>query len=110
MRHFLSEIIDKLDRQNDTLGIARNAYLAKESERKHFEATLIQAASGKSHAEKTVNAQALPEYARFQKDLARLEAVFEFQKLKFEVLDKEFQAQYLQAKQDAPVIRKGSVT
>jgi hypothetical protein len=108
MRHALADQIDTLSKQNDVLGIARNAYLAKEAERKHFEATLIVAAVGKSHAEKTVNAQATSDWLEFHKDLARLEAVFEFQKFKFkfEILDKEFQAAYLQLKQDAPVIRK----
>jgi hypothetical protein len=106
MRHPLESHVEALRAHNDTLGKARNAYLAKEAERKHFEATLIRAAEGKSHAEKTVNAQATLEWVEFQVALARLEAVFEFQKLKYDVLDKEYQAAYLQLKLDGPLIRK----
>lgn len=104
--HALAEIIAMLQKQNDTLGAARNAYLAKEAERKHYEATLIAGAQGKSHAERAINAQATLAWLEFAKDLARLEAVFEFQKLKYDVLDKEFQALYLEAKFNAPVIRR----
>lgn len=106
MRHPLESHVDALSAQNDTLGKARNDYLAKEAERKHFEARLIKAAEGKSHVEKVVNAQATSEWAQFQKELARLEAIFEFQKLKYDVLDKEYQAAYLQLKLDGPLIKK----
>lgn len=88
------------------LGKARNAYLIKESERKHFEAMLIRDAAGKSHAERVINAQAASEWVTFQRELARLEAVYEFQKLRFEILDKEWQSQYLTCKLDGAVIRK----
>jgi hypothetical protein len=104
---FLGDIVEACNKQNDTLGIARNNYLTKEAERKHFEATLVRDAQGKSHAERLINAQATEAWATFAKELARLEAIFEFQKLKYDVLDKEFQAAYLQAKHDAPIIRKG---
>lgn len=106
MRHPLESQVDALSKQNDTLGKARNAFLAKEASRKHFEATLVRAAEGKSHAEKLVNAQARLEWLEFQTALARLEAVFEFQKLKYDVLDKEYQAAYLQLKLDGPLIKK----
>lgn len=106
MKHALTDIIAALTKQNDTLGAARNSYLSKEAERKHFEATLVAAAQGKSHAERVINAQATEDWVQFAKELARLEAVFEFQKLKYDVLDKEFQALYLEAKLNAPLIRK----
>jgi hypothetical protein len=96
-----------LQKQNDTLGAARNEYLRKEACRKHHEATLIANAEGKSHAERTINAQATMLWLEFATDLARLESVFEFQKLKFEVLDREFTALYLEAKLNAPLIKKG---
>lgn len=106
MRHPLESEVDALTHQNDQLGIARNDYLAREAERKHFEATLIAKAEGKSHAERVVNAQATQEWLKFHKELARAEAVYEFQKLKYDVLDKEFQAAYLQLKMDGPLIKK----
>lgn len=98
--------IDRLNKQNESLGKDRNAFLLKEAERKHFEATLIQNAEGKSHAERTTNAQATEEWLSFHKDLARRQSVFEFQKLKFEILDKEFWAEYGSAKAEDKIIRR----
>lgn len=106
---FLSDILGLLDKQKDVLSQARDKHLAKEAERKHFEAVLIKTALGKSHAEKVINAQAEADWLTFHKELARLEAIFEFHKLKFEVLDKEFQARYLEAKLDQGMIKKQGV-
>lgn len=102
----LDVVTQSLEKQADTLSIARNAYLTKEAERKHFEATLIQGAAGKSHAERLINAQATKEWLEFQKALARFQAVWEFQKLKYEVLDKEWLAQYATLKSDAQMIKR----
>lgn len=90
------------------VGRARNSYLAKEAERKHFESTLIQAAEGKSQAEKLMNAQAKPEWLVFAKTLARLESVFEFEKFKLSILDKEYMAQYLELKENSQGARRGA--
>lgn len=106
MQRDLAACLEALDKQNDTLGKARNAYLSKEAERKHFEANLIKSAAGKSHAERVVNAQATSDWLVFHKDLARLQAVFEFQKLKYEILDKEFLAQYAANKMDSLMIKR----
>lgn len=106
MSHALTHILERLNKQNDTLGISRNAYLAKEAERKHFEATLIREAKGKSHAESVIIAQATGEWLEFAVALARLEAEYEFQRLKFDVLDKEYMALYLEAKLNATLIGK----
>ncbi len=102
----LSVFTQTLETQNAVLGKARNAYLLKEAERKHFEAVLIRKAEGKSHAERLVNAQSTEAWVNFQKDLARLEAVFEFQKLKYEILDKNWQAEYLGQKLDGSTIKR----
>jgi len=102
----LSSLLDKMERQCEVLGRARNDYLAMEAERKHFEARLVQLAEGKSQAEKVTNAQASEDYLEFHKKLARLLAVFEFQKLKFEVLDREFWAVYGAHKSEDRMIRK----
>jgi hypothetical protein len=105
----LDPFTERLNLQNDVLGRARNSYLEKEAERKHFEAVLIRQAEGKSMAERTVNAQATEVWMRFMKDLARLESVYEFQKLKYEILDKEWQAHYLTHKLDGRTIgRQGT--
>lgn len=97
----LGEIQAKLWKQNDVLGKARNAYLAKEAERKYFEANLILNAPGKSMAERRIVAESSLAYLEFHQALARLEAIFRFQELKMQVLDKEFQAIYLSYKIDA---------
>lgn len=104
MKTPLSPVIEALTKQNAIVGAARNSYLAKEAERKHFESTLIQSADGKSQAEKLVNAQAMPKWPEFAKALARLESVYEFEKFKLSILDKEYQAQYLELKENGKQI------
>jgi hypothetical protein len=103
----LDPITRALDEQNNVLGKARNEYLLKEAERKHFEASLVKVAEGRSHAEKLVNAQATKDWVTFQKELARLESVYEFQKLRFEIMDKEWLAQYASMKLDERAIKRG---
>lgn len=102
----LAERLNNLNAQNEKLTAARGAYLLKEAERKHFEAARIMEAAGKSHAERTVNAQATPEWLSFQKELARLETQFEFEKLRYDILDKAFQATYLSTKLDADTVKR----
>ncbi len=102
----LNQIINALDKQADVLGIARNDYLAKEAERKFFEANLISKAPGKSHAERLNWAQSQEEWLGFHLALARLESVFEFQKLKWTVLSHEYQAQYLALKMDGEMVKR----
>ena len=104
--HPLKELLQNMEVQNDTLSKARNKYLTKEASRKYTEAVLIRQASGKSHAEKSINAQATKDWLEFHTELARLEAIFEFQKLKWEILDKEFMAQYLTLKTDPIMVRR----
>ena len=102
----LSELIAGLEAMNIHLGKDRAAYLALEAEKGHHEAVLIQAAPGKSHAEKVNNAKANPEWAVFQLKLARAEAVYEFQKLKFSIMEKNWMSAYLELKLDGAVIKK----
>lgn len=102
----LKPLLEALDQMNDILGKARAEYLALEAERKHFEACMIRDALGKSHAEKVTNAQAHIDWPIFQLKLARAEAVYEFQKLKFSVIEKNWQSEYLCLKLDNAVIKK----
>src|SRR4051812_494324 len=87
----LHALTEALHRQNETLGKDRNAYLSLEAERKHFEANLIRSSvgMGTSHAQATTMAQSTGEWLEFHKKLARAEAVYEFQKLKFTIMEKE---------------------
>lgn len=88
------------------LSRARDAYLAKEAERKHFESKLVDESPGKSHAERVIKAQAREEWLAFHKKLNRLLSIWEFQKLKYEILDKEWLAQYLTLKSDDAQIKR----
>lgn len=104
----LSDLTKALYELNNLLAVARNAYLSKEAERKHFEANLILKASGSSMAERKVVAEADKAYLEFHKALARLEAVYEYQRLKFSILEREYQACYLALKLDGDLIKKGA--
>lgn len=90
----LAERLNNLSMQNEVLFKARSAYLLMEARRKHFEAKMIRAADGKSQAEKTVSAQAAKEWLDFHLKLSELESQFEFEKTKYEILDKAYLAEY----------------
>lgn len=96
----LDQATENLHLQNKVVGKARDLFLVKEAERKHFEASLIQGSKGSSHAERTINAQATSDWLEFHKALARLESLYEFEKFKLLILDKEYFAQYQQLKMD----------
>lgn len=102
----LAERLNNLNAQNETLTKARGAYLLKEAQRKSFEAGMIRRADGKSHAEKTTTAQDTKDWLDFHVHLSELETEFEFQKLRYDILDKAFQAEYLSAKLDADTIKR----
>lgn len=102
----LGGLLDMLDKQNMVLGEARARYLSLEAPRKHEEAKLIKRAPGKSHAEKMTNAQAEPEWAELQLNVSKAEAEYEFEKLKFSILEKSWQSSYLDLKLDGSVIKK----
>jgi len=102
----LQQLIQALEEQNVILGKARNDFLLLEAERKHFEAVLTVRAQGKSHNEKRTNAEACEDWLNFHLKLARARSVFEFQELKFSILEKEYQAVYLSQKSDQSLIKK----
>jgi hypothetical protein len=102
----LEEILSKLSEQNDLLKIVRSKYLAAEACRKHYEARMIAIALGKSNAEKLVNAQATESWRKQAVAIASLESDFEFERLKFSILEREYQAVYFTLKLDSETIRK----
>lgn len=102
----LNLLIKALHAQNKTLSMARFNYLTKEAERKHYEATEVRQAEGKSHAEKVTIAQGSEAWLTFHCELARLESRYQFELLKFKVMEFEFQAQYLSQKQDGKEIKR----
>jgi outer membrane PBP1 activator LpoA protein len=99
-------LIEMLEKQNIILARARKAYLLMEASRKHEEAKLTKQALGKSHAEKVINAQSEEVWLKFHLELARLESIFEFQKMKMEILNKSWLEEYLTKKLDDGLIRK----
>jgi preprotein translocase subunit Sec63 len=104
----LSARLNNLTAQNGKLRDARNAYLLKEAERKHFEARIVKNSVGKSHAEKMINAQATVEWLNFQKELAVFEGAYEFEKLKYEILNMAWTSEYGTYKIEEGLIKKQS--
>lgn len=102
----LTDLLLALDKQNEILGRARFKYLSKEAERKHFESTLKTKSPGKTSVEKTTLAEASEEWRVFQQELAKLEAIYEFQRLKFSIIERSWQSEYLSAKLNESLIRK----
>lgn len=102
----LRALVQKLDLQCDILARANFEYLSKKVQQRHFEDNLILKAPGKSHAERSVQARSSDDWLAFHLALARIEAVYDFQKLKYEVLKFEYQAEYLTRKIDSEVIKK----
>lgn len=106
MDQLLRDCLTRLEAQGNALGRARNDYLRKEAVKRHFEATLVKKALGSSNAEKLVNAQAEKDWLLFHVQLARLEAIYEFQKLKFQVMEKEWLGEYATYKEDSSLIKR----
>ena len=100
----LIELLRQLEAHNEVLSIARSKYLGKEAERKHKEATLINSSQGKSHAEKVTLAQGTKEWLSFHRELAHLESDYQYELFKHEIMKLEYQARYLNQKQDGDLI------
>lgn len=102
----LFPFIQALHGQANNVGRSRNDYLAKEAQRDHLKNTLILTAEGKSHAEKVTKALATKEWLDFNITVNKLQSIWEFQKLKFSVIEKEYFAQHQSLSLDAGLIRK----
>lgn len=103
----LTPILEALEGQALRLSKARHAFLIQEAERKHFEASLVKGASGSSQAERITNAHAQAIYAEFHRALADLETRYNFELLKFSILEKDYFAQLAMLKLDHSQIIKG---
>lgn len=106
IKHPLNDVIAMIQEQTESVGIARNSYLAKKAMKRNTEATLLKEAEGDSQKAKEMNAHADPAWLRYEQELNRLEAIYEFQRDKLEVLNKEYMAQYLELKDNSQAIRK----
>lgn len=107
MQFELEGLIAKLHIQNDVLGFVREKHLELQSTRKHYESKLVSMAQGKSHAERQTFAYASEAYRELMAGISKVEADYEFEKLKFSILEKEFQATYLSLKMNEETLRKG---
>lgn len=106
MDNQLADIVARLNTQNNVLDIIRTKYLEAESCRKHYEAKMVARATGKSHAERLVAAQASDSWRHQALRIAQFESSYEFEKLKLDILSKEYMALYLSFKIDNEVMRK----
>lgn len=102
-----SRLAAALGAQNIVVGKARNEFLAKKAEHKHLEAKWIDAAEGKSIAERTNKVRASDEWFKLSSELARAEAVYEFERFKLDILDKEWLAAHDEQKAEREQIRRG---
>lgn len=104
----LEHCIKQLESWSKILMKSREAYLLKEAEKKHFEAKLVikqlelhnEVNKYPSHTEALTRSFATEEYFKFSKELALLESKYENDKLVYEVLEKNYQAVYLETKQE----------
>ncbi len=104
----LADRLNNLNAQNDRMKQAEGEYRFKEAERKSFEAGLILSSTGKSHAEKSTQAQADQRWHEFQTDLAQLETEFNFQRRRYDILMNAFYAELNTFKREDELIKKGA--
>jgi hypothetical protein len=102
----LDTITQALEVQNNLLGKNRAEYLAKEVELEHLENKWADELEGESQAARERKVKASERWLKLASEVARLKAIFEFQKLRYEILDKEWLAQYASMKLDERTIRK----
>lgn len=102
----LERIRDMLEEQRAVVMRTELEHERKDAFRKTFEARLIQSAGGKSQAEKTVNAQATKDWELFHRELIDLKKIAENERLKFELMDKEWLRVYANNKLDGHLMRR----
>jgi len=106
----IDQVLFNMEKQSKRLIEARNRYLLKEAEKKHFEAKLVTKELDKTtkvtNQEALNRAYASEEYYKFSKELAELESIFEAERLMYVILDKTFQAIYLESKEELQFTRK----
>lgn len=98
--------MDMIEKQTDTVGIARNAFLAKEAEFEAFEAAFQPLSIDEPENQRKRRAKATAEWSDLRKELARAKSVYEFRKDELSVMNKEYQAQYLELKDHEGFLKK----
>lgn len=104
--HPLRDLIDAITKQTELVGIARNAFLSLEAELEILENQLIDQVEGRTEAEKRRRAKATPEWAAARTAMSRAKSVYKFREDELSIMNKEYQAQYLELKDHENAIRR----
>ncbi len=107
MDSILKERLNNLSAQNKVLEQAESAYLLKEAGLKPMEADEFLTVIG-SVAERQARAHTTEIYIAYTQDLAKLKAKYNFERRKFEILDKAYLAEYLTLKRESTLIDRGA--
>jgi hypothetical protein len=102
----LEELIERLNRQAEVNSVALYKALGGKAQRDHDLAVLIASMNGKSQAEKVSLAEGTKRYLEIHDAYNKLESRSHLEKMKYEVLKLEFNAQYLTQKQDGDEIER----
>lgn len=102
----LAERLNKLNEQNDILSRKERIFLGLDANKKVMAAQLFLKAQGKSVAEKEAVAFSGEDWQNFVKGLAQVESEYLFERRRFDILEKAFQAEYLTMKRESDIIPK----
>lgn len=105
----LLEIVELLEKQADATARAYYAHCEAKVQRDHDLQLLIQTMQGKSQAEKVSLAQGTAKWIEINRVFNKLDARYDLEKRKYEVLKFEYQAVYLNQKQDNDGIKRQGV-
>jgi flagellar biosynthesis/type III secretory pathway chaperone len=106
MDRSLADRLNELWKQSDRLKEVEGRYLELEANKKSLLAQLTITAQGKSFAEREAQALASADYKNFLAALVEAETAFNFERRKWEILDKAYLAEYSTFKIEDRSIRK----
>ena len=109
MDRTLADRLNDLWKQSDALKTAEEIYLRLEAERKPMLAQLTISQEGKSFAEREAKALASDDWRKFMGGHVAADSMFNFERRKFEILEKAFYASHATMKVDDRAIRKPGV-
>lgn len=102
----LAECLNELWAQNEVLKSAERLYLELEGNKKSMLAQITARMDGKSHAEKETKALASQDWRDFVSGHVEAETAFNYERRKFDILDKAFYAAHSSYKLDERSIRR----
>lgn len=104
----LSEALNRLSKQIDTVHKVEASYLSLEAASKSHFATLLLAAEGKTVSEREAQVYASEEWKLFAKGLAEAEASFHRERARLELYTKGYDAEHLSYKMQGTAIQRGA--